>query len=406
MAVYLQPSTEENLYYTIVERSWNSSTHRLSHWSPGDRLIVYVNRELAAMFLVREPNSHDTTASWADDLYNYRVPVELVKLIDPQHRYPITAEDIQDLLYRNYNRSYPVTHILGSNPVDREAADTLIAHVDALPAWEDFDPHVALRSAMQEQQATHDIVAEYFGPGSASPLAEPPLPSLEAPEIAPEEPPEEPALEEPWAEEAPAGPPGVGIPPLAGPEEAATLGDLAAHTEMQFYLAKLGISLGYHVWVPAAHHRRAFQGAPLGKLSMGEMPTLPFSQDVLAILQQIDLLWFEDRYLTHAFEVEATPSIYTGLLRFTDIAALLPSMNIDMYLCTEGDRLDEVAAQVNRPTFVQTRHPLAERARFIGFDRLRAFIESQQAYLGAFDAGVLRQLSEPLSPGHTTTNGW
>jgi hypothetical protein len=400
MAVYLQPSTEENLYDTIVERSWNSSTHQLSHWSPGDRLIIYVNRELAAMFLVREPNSHDTTASWADDLYNYRVPVELIKLIDPDHRYPITAEDIQDLLYRNYNRSYPVTHILGSNPVDREAAQTLIAHIEELPAWEDFDPHAALRNVTQEQQATHDIVSEYFGSGSDStPSIEPSESAMSAYPLPIDDLPPEP-------EPIPEAPLEASAPPIAEPEEVATLGDLAIHTEMQFYLAKLGLSLGYYVWLPEAHRRRAFQGAELDKLSIPELPYLPFSQDVVDILRQIDVLWFEDRYLTHAFEIEASPSVYAGLLRIADIAALLPSMSIDMYLCADDKRLEEITTQVNRPTFGQMRYPLADRTRFIGFNRLSAFMDAQQEALGSFDADILEQLSEPLNPGAPYTNGW
>jgi len=49
---------------------------------------------------------------------------------------------------------------------------------------------------------------------------------------------------------------------------------------MQFYLAQLGHSLHFQVWIPRADQGRTFEGMRIGEFSMAELPPLPFSENV------------------------------------------------------------------------------------------------------------------------------
>ena len=51
-----------------------------------------------------------------------------------------------------------------------------------------------------------------------------------------------------------------------------------------------------------------------------------------------------------AFEIESTTSIYSGLLRMSDLIAMQPNLNIPLYLVAPNERRQKVFAEVNRST--------------------------------------------------------
>jgi hypothetical protein len=52
-----------------------------------------------------------------------------------------------------------------------------------------------------------------------------------------------------------------------------------------------------------------------------------------------------------AFEVERTTSIYSGLLRMSDLATLSPNLNFPLYIVAPEGRMDKVRRELSRPTF-------------------------------------------------------
>lgn len=52
-----------------------------------------------------------------------------------------------------------------------------------------------------------------------------------------------------------------------------------------------------------------------------------------------------------AFEVEHTTSIYSGLLRMSDLVTLSPNINFPLYIVTPNFRLEQVRRELARPTF-------------------------------------------------------
>jgi hypothetical protein len=72
-----------------------------------------------------------------------------------------------------------------------------------------------------------------------------------------------------------------------------------------------------------------------------------------------------------AFEIESTTSVYSGLLRMSDLLAMQPNLNIPLYLVAPDERREKVVAEINRPTFSRLSPPMSRTCRFIPFTGLR-----------------------------------
>jgi hypothetical protein len=124
------------------------------------------------------------------------------------------------------------------------------------------------------------------------------------------------------------------------------------HTEMQALLVRLGAAMGFDVWVARDDRNRIYDGKPLGQLpSIKDGLPLQFDDATNRTIELIDVLWLRGNSIVAAFEVESTTSIYSGLLRMSDLTAMQPNLNIPLYLVAPDDRRDKVFTEINRPTF-------------------------------------------------------
>lgn len=143
----------------------------------------------------------------------------------------------------------------------------------------------------------------------------------------------------------------------------------ATHTQVQWLLAKLGHSLGCRVWIAANDRNKEWKGEKLGDLSMTALPPLGIDQESQRLIERIDVLWLKGgKQVAAAFEIEHTTSIYSGLLRMSDLMALAPNLNFPLYIVTSTDRLDQVRRQLLRPTFQALE--LHKRCAFFSDDAL------------------------------------
>jgi len=124
------------------------------------------------------------------------------------------------------------------------------------------------------------------------------------------------------------------------------------HTHVQWLLAKMGRKLGCRVWIAANDHRRSWQGEALGALSVPRLPPLGLDPDSQRVISLIDVVWLRGaNQVVAAFEVEHTSSIYSGLLRMGDLAAVSPNLNFPLYIVAPAKRLAKVRRELGRPTF-------------------------------------------------------
>ena len=78
---------------------------------------------------------------------------------------------------------------------------------------------------------------------------------------------------------------------------------------------------------------------------------LQFDEVTNRTIELIDVLWLRGNAIIAAFEIESTTSIYSGLLRMSDLITMQPNLNIPLYIVAPDERRDKVIAEVNRPTF-------------------------------------------------------
>ncbi len=143
------------------------------------------------------------------------------------------------------------------------------------------------------------------------------------------------------------------------------------HTEIQYHLLILGGDMGLDVWVARNDRSRVWNGIALGELPhvIDELPT-QFNEATNRTIELIDVLWLKGNSIVAAFEVESTTSIYSGLLRMSDLLALQPNLEIDLYLVAPDDRRSKVEQEILRPTFNLRERPLAEVCGFFPFSKL------------------------------------
>jgi hypothetical protein len=143
------------------------------------------------------------------------------------------------------------------------------------------------------------------------------------------------------------------------------------HTEIQYELLTLGAELGLDIWVARNDRSRKWNGVTLGSLPkiVNELPT-QFNEATNRTIELIDVLWLSGNSIVAAFEVECTTSIYSGLLRMSDLLALQPNLDINLFLVAPDERRDKVEQELLRPSFSLREKPLSKVCGFLPFGKL------------------------------------
>ena len=118
-------------------------------------------------------------------------------------------------------------------------------------------------------------------------------------------------------------------------------------SEIQALLSFVGNTLGFQIWVPP-HDRntiKTLSNVPDDKF-LEEMP-----YDISDVAKQIDVLWVNGRSIIRAFEVEGTTSVFSGILRMSDLVEENPNIHTSLHIVAPIERKDKVFKELSRPTF-------------------------------------------------------
>lgn len=169
------------------------------------------------------------------------------------------------------------------------------------------------------------------------------------------------------------------------------------HTEIQHMLLRLGSELGLDVWVARNDRNKIWQGELLGELPrvVQDLPT-QFNEATTKTIELIDVLWLRKNSIAAAFEVECTTSIYSGLLRMSDLLALQPDIDIKLFLVAPDERRTKVEQEITRPTFVLRDKPLNELCGFLAFSTLTEKVQGIRnlGLIGSLKPDFLEQTAE------------
>ncbi len=167
-----------------------------------------------------------------------------------------------------------------------------------------------------------------------------------------------------------------------------------AHARAQYALIQLGQTTGCSVWVASNDRGRRFQGQALGVGCLAQLPNMGFDRDTTSQIALIDVIWFDYNAPRYAFEVETTTSIYSGLLRLSDLVARVPAINIKLFIVAPLARRDKVKQELERPTFRQI--GLSRRCRFISTEDLDTLRHQVSAFAGHVQPSIIDTIAVPL----------
>jgi len=155
--------------------------------------------------------------------------------------------------------------------------------------------------------------------------------------------------------------------------EPPTPAESSAHNRVQWHLARLGAALKCQVWIASNDHSRTHNGQRLGDLSVAALPNLGMDDDTRQIIGLIDVIWLRGKKVAAAFEIESTTSIFSGILRLSDLLAVSPNISFPLYLVVPEERVAAVRRQLCRETFKALELP--DRCRYFTFEALQANFE-------------------------------
>ena len=146
------------------------------------------------------------------------------------------------------------------------------------------------------------------------------------------------------------------------------------HDEMQYHLLKIGISLGFDVTPASNDKSKSFGGQSFSFISMNTFPELPCNKETQTTIKLIDVLWFEKgtNNIIGAFEVEKSTSIYSGILRLSDLYFSISDGDEVFYIIIPNNREKEVVHQLNRPVIKNSKIHI----KYILFSELRTHCDA------------------------------
>ncbi len=141
------------------------------------------------------------------------------------------------------------------------------------------------------------------------------------------------------------------------------------HTEMQYHLLKIGAALGYDVICAQNDKSKSFSNSNFSFLCLSDFPAMNTDKDTGNTIKMIDILWFEKstNNIIGAFEVEKSTSIYSGILRLTDLAYSIADGDEVFYIIIPDNREKDVRMQLSRPSIKCIKVPI----NYILFSDLR-----------------------------------
>ena len=191
----------------------------------------------------------------------------------------------------------------------------------------------------------------------------------------------------------------VSVPPDEPRDDEPVSPDEPSHTEIQWRLLDLGWRLGFKLWAPMADRTRAWAGGAILEVP-SLLATLPrqFDAGTMKTISFIDVIWLNKSNIVAAFEVEHTSTVYSGLLRMSDLHTMQPNLDINWFLVAPDGRFDKFAREISRPTFRELAKPLHTVCRFIPYSKLLAKLRTAEGFLRHLKPTFLDELVEPYDP--------
>jgi len=324
-------SVDEFQFLTCVKNQvWGSTAERFGSWQVGDYLAILVNKAVAGLAVVSSKPYVSKQKVWDNGLFPHRIDIQFTHAFLPDNRLPVLGK-IRDVLTSTWGTRYGLG-ILNQQLLQDESADTIINIVKS-----------HLNNLTQIQSQLEELLAEAKLQRELSKRAKK---KAEQPKVA--------RVMRRVEDE-----------PRSKKEE-------SAHLKAQHELIRLGRATGCSVWVASNDKNKKYKGNNLGELCLKALPNLGLSTEATKRISLIDVIWIKQNGPVCAFEVEETTSVYSGLLRMSDLISVVPALNIKLFIVAPQERQGKVMSELSRPTFQKI--GLSEFCRFIAAESLEKLV--------------------------------
>jgi len=330
----------------------------------GDIFLCYltgVKRWVGLLEVVGE-RYRDETPIWGEELFPVRFPVKPLVLLPPEHGVPMKDLEGKLSFYNTGTSSASVAGHLRSSPTkyrfeDGNAITAALHTAQSSPISRPVDPKLLARSSnlYKLKKRSGDTEVETI----------------------------------------------VVIPTEEEEKDTASgdSPDAPGHTEIQWRLLNLGSQMGLNVWAPRSDRGKEWNGARIREVHnlLDSLPT-QFDDVTNKTIENIDVLWLKGNAIVAAFEVEHTTSIYSGLLRMSDLLTMQPNIDIKLYLAAPDERFTKFKNEVPRPTFASRSKPLHRVCGFLPYSTLCSQLQKAQEFLCHLNPNFIDDIAEMYDP--------
>lgn len=341
---------DELQFLTCFEHGlWGSRSARFRDWQKGDGLVFIVGKGLAGLTYVDGEPFVSRDKVWDNGLFPNRITIKFVHILDKSDRMPILGR-VRDALTDAWGVRYG-WGILNQQLLPQEAGDVIVEELKAKPnALSKFQKE--LRERKEEAKLEREAAQKMRRP------------------------------EKPKGEEL-----------VEGEEEEATE-EIPMHSHIQHLLIQLGRAAGCSVWVPQGDRGRPVSKGTLGDECIKELPAMGLNEEAIRRISYIDVLWIRQNSPVSAFEIETTTSIYSGLLRMSDLLAVVPALRISLFVVAPEERQDRALRELARPTF--SKLGLSEYCKFVSAEKLKDLAKRVSGLTGHIQPTIVDTIAVPL----------
>ena len=112
-------------------------------------------------------------------------------------------------------------------------------------------------------------------------------------------------------------------------------------------------------------------------------------------VENIDVVWKEEFRIDAAFEVENTTSIYSGLLRFSDLKIIAPNSIYPLFIVAPLSKRNCLIEQLKRPTFRKI--DFDKKVRYLSFESLNEIDKFFESSTSGLNVNLLVGKSKVIS---------
>jgi hypothetical protein len=340
----------------LKHKVWGSKKARFKEWKIGDCLAFIVNKSIAGLAQVSGEPFLSQEIIWDNGLYPHRIPIKFLHVMLPQNR-PLILGEIRDAITSEWGLGYGWgivnQWVLPENSSQAITKAITSHHNDLSDIEANFELYLDEANGIRAGKVNkkkienNDVIKN-------------------------------------------------GITKILKPKEIAipTQEDESAHSRAQKSLIRLGKITGCSVWIASNDRNRNFQGNILGDGCLASLPNLGLSKEAVSRISLIDVIWIKQNAPVCAFEVETTTSIYSGLLRMSDLLSVVPALNIKLFIIAPKERQGKVLAELGRPTFQKI--GLNDFCRFISSEDLESLVGKVKGFQGHVQPSILDAIAMEL----------